>query len=130
MTAREHALATMLGNLRGRMLDARRTRAHAMQDKGAGEAGSVADSLDRAGADLIADVDAALQQMATETLTQIDEALLRLDEGAYGVCEDCGGDIGLARLTALPFAVRCRICEERGDARSPGVDRRSMPAVV
>lgn len=116
MTAREYALERMLENLRGRILGTRSTRAHAMHDKGAGEAGSVADSMDRAGADLIDDVDAALQQMATETLTQIDEALLRLDEGAYGVCEDCGGDIGLARLTALPFAVRCRACEERGEA--------------
>ena len=36
----------------------------------------------------------------------------RLDEGAYGDCFQCGDEIAQARLRALPFAVRCKDCEE------------------
>jgi DnaK suppressor protein len=37
----------------------------------------------------------------------IDAALRRLDEGAFGECVDCGTDIPMERLEALPFALRC-----------------------
>src|SRR5688572_13719811 len=54
----------------------------------------------------------ALIQMKAETLNRIDAALLRLDEGTYGHCLECGEEIGEPRLRALPFAVRCKDCEE------------------
>jgi DnaK suppressor protein len=38
--------------------------------------------------------------------------LNRLEEGAYGNCFECGEEISHPRLRALPFAVRCRDCEE------------------
>ena len=50
--------------------------------------------------------------MKAETVNRIDEALRRLEEGTYGHCFECGDDIGEARLRALPFAVRCKDCEE------------------
>ena len=46
------------------------------------------------------------------TLSKIDEALGRLEEGAYGNCFECGSQISEQRLRALPFAVRCKDCEE------------------
>ena len=36
----------------------------------------------------------------------------RLDEGAYGYCLECGEEIPELRLRALPFAIRCKDCEE------------------
>ena len=54
----------------------------------------------------------ALIQMKAETLDKIDTALGRLGEGTYGDCFECGEEIAGARLRALPFAVRCRDCEE------------------
>ena len=54
----------------------------------------------------------ALIQMKAETVKRIDAALQRLDEGAYGRCFECGDEIGETRLHALPFAVRCKDCEE------------------
>jgi DnaK suppressor protein len=42
----------------------------------------------------------------------IDAALQRIGEGTYGECFECGEKITEARLKALPFAVRCRACEE------------------
>jgi DnaK suppressor protein len=50
--------------------------------------------------------------MKSETLTKIDAALRRLEEGTYGDCFECGDQISEARLRALPFAVRCKDCEE------------------
>lgn len=37
----------------------------------------------------------------------IDAALARMEQGTFGTCVDCGADISVERLTALPFAIRC-----------------------
>lgn len=62
--------------------------------------------------DIQEDIEFALIQMKAETLNKINEALARLDEGRYGLCYECGDEIAEARLRALPFAVRCKDCEE------------------
>ena len=54
----------------------------------------------------------ALLQLKAQVLTKIDEAMQRLDEGTYGYCGECGDPIAAPRLRALPFAVRCKDCEE------------------
>ena len=40
-------------------------------------------------------------------LDQVRRALAKLDEGSYGRCDECGGDIGIARLEARPWSIRC-----------------------
>ena len=62
--------------------------------------------------DIQDELEFALIQMKAETLNRIDAALRRLDEGTYGRCFECGDDIAATRLRALPFAVRCKDCEE------------------
>ena len=62
--------------------------------------------------DIQEDIEFALIQMKAETLNKINEALSRLEEGTYGRCFECGDEIAQARLRALPFAVRCKDCEE------------------
>jgi|SRR5271166_666455 len=42
----------------------------------------------------------------------IDDALARLDDGSYGICESCGLEIGEERLEALPFTRLCRDCQQ------------------
>ena len=54
----------------------------------------------------------ALMQMKSQVLRRIDEAMRQLDEGTYGLCGECGDAIAAPRLRALPFAVRCKECEE------------------
>ena len=54
----------------------------------------------------------ALIQIKGEVLNRINEAVSRLDEGTYGYCGECGDAIAASRLRALPFAVRCKDCEE------------------
>jgi DnaK suppressor protein len=44
-------------------------------------------------------------------LEAIDEALGRVDDGSYGVCENCGGDIAEKRLEAMPFTRLCVTCQ-------------------
>jgi len=42
----------------------------------------------------------------------IQAALERIEDGSYGVCDNCGEDIGEARLRAIPEATRCVNCAE------------------
>jgi len=78
--------------------------------------------------DFVRDVDFALMQMKSETLLKIDEALHRLEQGTYGLCTDCGRELTEARLQALPFADRCRDCQERYEALVAD-ERMDTPAV-
>ena len=72
----------------------------------------VLDAAETSEADIQDDIEFALIQMKAETLQRIEEALARLEEGSYGNCFECGEEISPQRLRALPFAVRCRDCEE------------------
>jgi DnaK suppressor protein len=72
----------------------------------------VVDPGETAEVDIQEDIEFALIQMKAETLNKINEALSRLEEGTYGHCFECGEEIAQARLRALPFAVRCKDCEE------------------
>jgi DnaK suppressor protein len=72
----------------------------------------VADANENSETDIQDDIEFALLQMKAETLTKISAALGRLEEGTYGYCYECGDEIGEGRLRALPFAARCKDCEE------------------
>ena len=72
----------------------------------------VFDAGESSEADIQEDIEFALIQMKSETLQRINEALRRLEEGKYGFCYECGEEIAEPRLRALPFAVRCKDCEE------------------
>jgi len=77
-----------------------------------GESQGVLDAAESSEADIQDDIEFALIQMKSETLHKIEEALARLEEGTYGNCFECGDEISERRLRALPFAVRCKDCEE------------------
>ena len=77
-----------------------------------GKLNEVLDAVESAEADIQEDLEFALVQMKSETLNKINDALLRLEQGTYGNCFECGEEIGEKRLRALPFAVRCKDCEE------------------
>ncbi|MCI0468708.1 MAG: TraR/DksA family transcriptional regulator [Nitrospirae bacterium] len=59
--------------------------------------------------------DISLQQLNThrQVLIKIDEAIRKLAEGTYAVCDDCGDEISEERLKVMPFAVLCRDCQEK-----------------
>jgi DnaK suppressor protein len=77
-----------------------------------GKQNEVFDAVESSEADIQDDIEFALIQMKSETLNKINDALVRLEQGDYGNCFDCGEEIAEKRLRALPFAVRCKDCEE------------------
>lgn len=77
-----------------------------------GKLNEVLDAVESAEADIQEDIEFALVQMKSETLNKVNDALVRLERGDYGFCYECGEEIGEKRLRALPFAVRCKDCEQ------------------
>jgi DnaK suppressor protein len=55
----------------------------------------------------------ALAVKLQETLSEVERALLKLSEGTYGVCEQCGSPIDEARLEAKPAARLCIACASK-----------------
>jgi len=66
-------------------------------------------------------VGVAVLELTSRMVQGIESALERLKAGTYGVCVDCGEPIAVARLRALPFAERCRDCQEARDATAAGL---------
>jgi DnaK suppressor protein len=71
----------------------------------------VLDFKDVAAQDTRAKVDEVALANATAELAQIVLALRRLDDGSYGLCEDCGEPIDPRRLRALPATPYCTACQ-------------------
>ncbi len=62
------------------------------------------------------EMDYSLEENSEQVLQAIDEALARIDEGTYGICQNCGRPISEERLEALPYArlcIDCKRLEER-----------------
>ena len=74
---------------------------------------SVLDQGDLSAIDMGEGVDLALLEMRNRMKRSVDQALLRLEEGSYGNCEDCGGEIEEKRLMAMPFAQLCIKCQRK-----------------
>ena len=87
----------------------------------------VRDAEEQSVDEFVQEVDLALMQMKSETLKKIDAAILRLEQGSYGRCQECDQEIAAARLpdarvvqgdiAPLPFAVLCRDCQEQAEDR-------------
>src|SRR5882724_8957135 len=64
---------------------------------------------------------AALLEAAREQVAALDDALRRLAEGRYGVCDRCGRPIGVERMAARPAAATCvRCADAAGHGRRRG----------
>lgn len=63
--------------------------------------------------DVTEDINLSKLTSHKETLNKIDEALRKMNEGTYGICEDCGAEISEARLSVIPFAIHCVDCKEK-----------------
>ena len=60
------------------------------------------------------EIDLYLSAQARATVVEIDRALQKIEDGTYGVCEQCGQMIPDARLQALPYAALCVTCKSGG----------------
>jgi DnaK suppressor protein len=100
----------IVSEVQGRMRDVRADGAN-------GAVQGVLDAAESSELDIQDEIEFALIQMKAETLNKIDEALRRLEEGTYGYCFECGEEVSEKRLRALPFAVRCKDCEEAREVK-------------
>jgi DnaK suppressor protein len=87
-----------------------------LSESGARAVEVVMDMEDLASKDLGEGVDYALLEMRYRTYKDIADAFRRLEEGTYGVCEQCGSHIPLPRLQAEPFAKLCVPCQQQAEA--------------
>ena len=112
------------------LLERRRALQHEVDERlKAGRAGRNSeggDMLDSTAADVQGDIALSLIQMHADTLTRVDLALVRLDAGQYGLCTECGDEISVQRLNALPFAVRCQSCEQSREQAQNHIRRRAQ----
>ncbi len=69
---------------------------------------------------LESDLSVSLATRYSNMLKQIDQALERVEEGSYGLCEDCGEKIDHRRLKILPFSPYCVSCQTRMEKESSG----------
>jgi DnaK suppressor protein len=63
-------------------------------------------------------VGVGLRRGVESAMERVDLALTKLDDGTYGICEDCGGRIDRARLEVLPQAVYCLECQAEHEHRA------------
>jgi DnaK suppressor protein len=67
------------------------------------------------------DQDLTLSLLGTENdaLDQIEAAIERVEDGSYGQCDECGGNIPTARLAAIPYAAQCVRCASQEEEDGP-----------
>jgi DnaK suppressor protein len=70
---------------------------------------------------------ANLDGRGREALGEINAALQRINDGSYGLCEQCGAPIPFARLQAMPTARVCAVCAEVGSPTLTGEDEEEVP---
>jgi len=117
-----------LEHFRRVLLDQLRQRARQVSDEQAAAIDAADDgakeSADLALHDLAEELTLKLGEQDSRMVADIDQALLRLDEGSYGICVRCGQEIDERRLEALPTARYDAACQtaieqERGIVARP-----------
>jgi RNA polymerase-binding protein DksA len=73
------------------------------------------DAVDAPAEENVREVEYARHGLLTSRLRMIDEALMRIDAGAYGQCAKCGASIGITRLEAEPEAELCIKCQQESE---------------
>jgi RNA polymerase-binding transcription factor DksA len=73
--------------------------------------GEVADAGEESVGNMLLDFDIAMVKLQVEELLQVEQAQKRVATAEFNVCEQCGGEIGFARLMASPAASRCVVCQ-------------------
>jgi len=106
-TLRQH----MLDRQRVLVEEVREQRSQTAEDGNEGALGGVGDAGDESVLRMVTDLHLQEAGRDVEELRNIDAALERIEAGEYGQCEQCGNDIGHARLEVQPTATRCIECQ-------------------
>ena len=103
----QHFRSLLLSQLRQQTEQVRTDQAAALElyDDG------VKDSVDLSVQDLNKEIALRLGEQSSKIVADIDQALLRMDEGTYGICAGCGQPINERRLEAIPTARYDAACQ-------------------
>lgn len=71
------------------------------------------DPTDRASAESDRSFELRIRDRERKLLNKIKEAIERIDNGTYGICDDCGDEIAVERLDARPVTTYCIDCKTR-----------------
>jgi DnaK suppressor protein len=102
MGKRQELMREITGNLGQSLTEDQRRRLESAMDVG-----------DQSLMDLDRELGISLMEMRNKRRQLIDEALGRLEDGTYGLCEECGVEINEKRLAAVPFAKLCVACQSK-----------------
>jgi len=75
------------------------------------QSSNVPDPNDRATIESDRSFELRIRDRERKLLSKIDEAIVRIEEGEYGICEECGCDINVKRLEARPVTTLCIDCK-------------------
>ena len=73
----------------------------------------IPDPLDWAIADRDREMSLRILKREKELISSVESALQKVDEGTYGICEECEEEIALARLKARPVTTLCIVCQKK-----------------
>jgi DnaK suppressor protein len=76
------------------------------------------DPVDMAAGEISAAVQMRVKQTDGKLSRAIEDALARIRQGRFGICEECGQPISKARLEVVPWTRHCKDCKERQGSRS------------
>ncbi len=75
------------------------------------------DSIDLACDDMVSKKMETISKMDAGRLNAVDQALIRIRNGKYGICASCGQQIPEGRLRAIPYALLCIDCKSKTERR-------------
>jgi len=81
---------------------------HALNEQ---EQNAFPDPTDQASMETDRNFDLRIKDRERKLIRKIDQAILRIKEGEFGMCESCGGDISVKRLQARPVTTLCIDCK-------------------
>ena len=120
--ARQTLLDTKEQVLRGMRDDQKESR-EGLKDEGR-------DAYDVASEERDREINYLLSDRDRSKLQSIDQALARLDDGSYGICESCDGEIAAERLKAMPFTRLCVQCQSEREMEQKRVRRQDDAAAA
>ena len=87
------------------------------------QTGNIPDPNDRATVESDRSFELRIRGREQKLMSKIDEALARIEDGNYGICERCGEDIAIKRLEARPVAKYCFDCKNEQEQREKAQGR-------
>lgn len=87
------------------------------------QTGNIPDPNDRATVESDRNFELRIRDRERKLMNKIEEAIGRIEEGEYGVCDSCGEDIAVKRLEARPVAKFCIDCKTKQEQREKAQGR-------